>query len=106
MASFHKYKKKGSNNDFWEYRIVYRDPITQKFKEKSKKGFTGKSEAKLAAEEAERLIREGYEQTDEPLKFYLNTWLEDYKKGSLAKNTLELHEQNIKKSFLFFKTYL
>ncbi|MFJ7850804.1 site-specific integrase [Peribacillus sp. NPDC097206] len=107
MASFHKYKKKGSNKNFWEYRIVYKDSITQKFKEKSKKGFTGKSEAKLAAEEAERLIREGYNQTDESLKLYLHTWLEEYKKGLVAKNTLELHEQNIKNHIIpYFKNVL
>ncbi|MFJ7831763.1 tyrosine-type recombinase/integrase [Peribacillus sp. NPDC097284] len=107
MASFHKYKKKGSNKDFWEYRIVYKDSLTQKFKEKSKKGFTGKTEAKLAAEEAERLIREGYEQTDESLKLYLHTWLEEYKKGSVAKNTFELHEQNIKNHIIpYFKNVL
>jgi hypothetical protein len=37
MASFHKYKKKGSNKDYWEYRILLKDPLIQKFKEKSKK---------------------------------------------------------------------
>lgn len=37
MATFHKYKKKGSNKDFWEYRIYDQDPISRKTKEKSKK---------------------------------------------------------------------
>jgi integrase len=96
MATFHKYKKKGSNKDFWEYRIYYKDPITGKTREKSKKGFKSKPEAKLAAEEAERLIREGFEITDESLKTYLETWLEEHKKGSVRKNTYELHKQNIK----------
>lgn len=107
MATFHKYKKKGSNKDFWEYRIRYTDPLTRKYKEKSKKGFTSKPEAKLAAEEAERLLREGYEQTDESLKSYLYTWLEEYKKGEVAKNTYELHQQNIKKHIVpYFKSVL
>ena len=107
MASFHKYKKKGSNKDYWEYRIRYKDPTTHQFKEKSKKGFTSKPEAKLAAEEAERLIREGYEQTDESLKTYLETWLEEHKKGSVRKNTFELHERNVKNHIVpYFKNIL
>lgn len=107
MASFHKYKKKGSNKDFWEYRIYYQDPITRKTREKSKKGFTSKPEAKLAAEEMERQLREGYEQTDESLKSYLETWLNEYKKGTVAKNTFELHEQNIRNHIIpYFKNIL
>jgi integrase len=107
MATFHKYKKKGSNKDFWEYRIYYQDPITRKTREKAKKGFTSKPEAKLAAEEAERLIREGYEQTDESLKTYLETWLAEHKKGSVRKNTFELHERNIKNHIIpYFKNIL
>ncbi|MCM3527882.1 site-specific integrase [Cytobacillus oceanisediminis] len=107
MATLHKYKKKGSNKDFWEYRIYYQDPITRKTREKSKKGFTSKPEAKLAAEEAERLIREGYEMKDESLKSYLKNWLLEYKKGTVSKNTLELHERNIKNHILpYFKNIL
>ncbi|MBL1705863.1 site-specific integrase, partial [Klebsiella pneumoniae] len=77
---FHKYRKKGSNKDSWEYRIRYKDLITQKFKEKSKKGFSSKAEAKLAAEEMERQLREGTNPTDEFMKEYLITWLNEYKK--------------------------
>ncbi|HWO95225.1 MAG TPA: site-specific integrase [Bacillus sp. (in: firmicutes)] len=107
MATFHKYKKKGSNKDFWEYRIYYKDPITRKTKEKAKKGFTSKMEAKLAAEEEERRLREGYEQTDETLESYLITWLEEYKKGTVAKNTYELHERNTKNHIIpYFKNIL
>lgn len=104
MATFHKYKKKGSNKDFWEYRIYYQDPISRKTREKSKKGFTSKPEAKLAAEEMERKLREGYEQTDESLQTYLETWLKEYKKGTVAKNTYELHERNVKNHIIpYFK---
>lgn len=107
MATYHKYKKKGSNKDFWEYRIYYQDPITWKTREKSKKGFSSKPEAKLAAEEAERLIREGYEQTDISLKAYLEEWLEEHKKGAVRKNTFELHERNIKNHIIpYFKNIL
>ena len=107
MATFHKYKKKGSNKDFWEYRIYYQDPITRKTREKSKKGFTSKPEAKLAAEEMERLLREGYEVADESLKSYLENWLKEYKQGTVAKNTFELHEQNVKNHIVpYFKNIL
>jgi len=108
MASFHKYKKKGTNKDYWEYRILYKDPFSQKFKEKSKKGFSSKSEAKLAAEEMEQLLREGFEQSaDESLKSFLETWLNEYKKGTIAKNTFELHKQNIKNHIIpYFNSIL
>jgi integrase len=107
MATFHKYKKKGSNKDFWEYRIYYKDPITRKTREKSKKGFKSKPEAKLAAEEVERQLREGYETTEEPLRSFLTNWLVEYKKDSVAKNTFELHERNIKNHITpYFKNIL
>lgn len=107
MASFHKYKKKGSNKDFWEYRIRYKDSITQKFKEKSKKGFTSKAEAKISAEELERQIREGTNPTDEPMKEYLLTWLNEYKKGTVATNTFLSHQNNVEKHIVpYFKNIL
>ncbi|WP_018664584.1 site-specific integrase [Heyndrickxia acidiproducens] len=104
MATFHKYKKKGSNKDFWEYRIYYHDPITKKIRERAKKGFKSKPEAKLAAAEMERKLLEGYEQTDISLKSYLENWLQEYKKGTVRKNTFQLHQQNIKNHILpYFK---
>ncbi|SFL29691.1 Site-specific recombinase XerD [Bacillus sp. 5mfcol3.1] len=107
MASFHKYKKKGSNKDFWEYRIRYKDLITQKFKEKSKKGFTSKAEAKIAAEELERQLREGTNPTDESMKEYLITWLNEYKKGTVATNTFLSHQNNVEKHIIpYFKNIL
>ncbi|MEV5111287.1 site-specific integrase [Bacillus sp. LBA3-1-1.1] len=107
MASFQKYKKKGSNKDFWEYRIRYKDSITQKFKEKSKKGFTSKAEAKIAAEEMERQLREGTNPTGESMKEYLITWLNEYKKGTVATNTFLSHQNNIEKHIVpYFKNIL
>jgi integrase len=47
MASFRKH------DNGWEYRIRYKDPRTQKFKEKSKRGFKTKKEAELAAAKVE-----------------------------------------------------
>lgn len=107
MASLYKYKKKGSNKDFWEYRIRYKDPMTQKYREKSKKGFQSKVEAKLAASEEEKRLLEGYEQASLPLKEYIDLWLNEYKKDSIRKNTYELHQQNIKNHILpYFKNIL
>lgn len=107
MIYLYKYKKKGHTKNFWEYRVVYKDPITRKTKEKSKKGFESKPEAQLAAEEMERMLREGIDLTDESLKTYLETWLKEYKKGTIAKNTFELHEQNIKNHIIpYFNSIL
>ncbi|MBK5446032.1 site-specific integrase [Peribacillus sp. TH24] len=107
MAKYYKYKKKGLNKDFWEYRIYYQDPITRKTKEKSKKGFESKKEAQLAAEEVEKMIREGFEITAESLNTYLNMWLNEHKKGAVAKNTFELHNRNIKNHIIpYFKNIL
>ncbi|EOO73387.1 site-specific integrase [Bacillus cereus] len=107
MASFHKYRKKGSNKDSWEYRIRYKDLITQKYKEKSKKGFTSKAEAKLAAEEMERQLRDGTNPTDESMKEYLITWLNEYKKGTVATNTFLSHQNNVEKHIIpYFKNIL
>lgn len=89
MATFRKYKKKGSNKDFWEYRVRYKDPKTNKWKEKSKKGFTSQREAKLAAEELERKLNLGIniDQEDMFVKDYLQYWFDNFKKGTISFNT-------------------
>lgn len=56
MASFRRYKNKSDNKTYWEYRIRYKDPITQKYKEASKRGFPTKKEAQIAAYEVEQKI--------------------------------------------------
>src|SRR5690606_17151026 len=53
MASFRKHGNE------WEYRIRYKDPVTQKYKEKSQRGFKTKKEAQLAAAEVERELKDG-----------------------------------------------
>ncbi|NBI30932.1 tyrosine-type recombinase/integrase [Chengkuizengella marina] len=90
MASFKKH------NTGWEYRLKYKDPITKKFREKSQRGFSSKPEARKAAEEFERKLAQGYEQTDIKLADYLTIWINDYKKGTVRKNTIELHKNNVK----------
>lgn len=101
MASFRKHE------NGWEFRIRYKDPFTQKFKEKSKRGYATKKEAKFAAAEEEKKIQQGYEQEDVLLEFYLKEWLNEYKKDTVRKNTLEIHQQNIKNHILpYFKNIL
>lgn len=101
MASFRKH-----SNGTWEYRIRYKDPINQKFKEKSKRGFSTKKEAQLAAAETEKRIFNDLELDNHPyyLKNYLQDWLKEYKLGSVRKNTFELHKRNINNHIIpYFK---
>ncbi|SEL31855.1 tyrosine-type recombinase/integrase [Paenibacillus sp. OK003] len=101
MASFKKHATG------WEYRLRYKDPFTQTFREKSQRGFETKKEAQLAASEFERSLSAGYEQSDLSLKDYLNFWIDQYKKGSVRKNTLLLHQNNIKNHILpYFRNIL
>lgn len=55
--------------------FIIKIPITRKPKEKSKKEFKSKPEAKLATEEMERRLCEEYEQIDDSLKECLDTRL-------------------------------
>jgi integrase len=101
MASFRKYP-----NGTWEYRIHYKDPLTGKYKERSKRGFATKKEAAIAASEEEKRIYNGLEIDNKPylLKNYLQDWLQEYKSGVVRKNTYELHRQNIEKHIIpYFK---
>lgn len=41
MASFRKF------GDVWEFRVRFKDPYTQKYKEKSKRGFKTKKKHNL-----------------------------------------------------------
>jgi integrase len=91
MANF----KKQSTG--WEFRLKFKDPFTQKFREKSGRGFATKGEAQAAAADFERKIKEGYEQTDVSLVSYLDIWLNEYKIGTVRKNTLLVHTNNTKK---------
>ncbi|GAB4943523.1 site-specific integrase [Weizmannia coagulans] len=95
------YRKRG---DKWEYRISYKDPVTEKYKIKSKSGFSTKKEAQIAAQKMENEILEGVEQSPISLKNFLNTWLYEFKKDTIRKNTFNLHKQNIEKHILpYFK---
>lgn len=51
MASFRKH------NNGWEYRVRFKDPITQKYKETSRRGYSTKKEAQLAAAKVEQEIQ-------------------------------------------------
>ena len=75
------------NDKKWEYRIKLKDPITKRYKEKSKRGFNTKPEARFAAQKVEKRMLEGHNYEDVSLKYYLDFWLEEYKKDNVRKNT-------------------
>ncbi|RKD26832.1 integrase [Ammoniphilus oxalaticus] len=82
----------------------YKDPFTQKYKEKTKGGFRTKREAQIEAMEEERKLLEGIEQAPISLKDYLKEWLIQYKKDVVRKNTFEIHERNIRNHIVpYFK---
>jgi integrase len=89
----------------WEYRIKFIDPFTRKPREKSKRGFDTKPEARHAAQEREKKLLEGLESNDHTtLKHFLKEWLIEYKKPLVRKNTFILHERNIDKHIVpYFK---
>ncbi|MDH6598423.1 Arm DNA-binding domain-containing protein [Bacillus aerius] len=81
MASFRQHE-----NGTWEYRIRYKDKRTEKYKEKSKRGFKTKKEARIAAEKtAHDLEYVGFDSTNETVGGYFPDWLEIYKKPSVKK---------------------
>ncbi|APQ59870.1 Tyrosine recombinase XerC [Paenibacillus polymyxa] len=90
MANFKRLKSG------WRYRLKYTDPFTQQQKEKSERGFRTKPEAELAATEFLKKIKQGYEQIDMPLVDYIESWIINYKKGDVRKNTLKQHMNNLK----------
>lgn len=94
MATFSNYKNK--SGAFWEYRFVYKDEITGKKKEKSKKGFKTKAEAKIACEEAEKNLKDGFAEENILLKDYIDYWLNSHKKGVIRNSTYENKEQQIR----------
>ncbi|WP_246031648.1 Arm DNA-binding domain-containing protein [Salibacterium salarium] len=68
----------------------YNDPFTKKRKEKSRRGFRTKPEARNAAQEMEKKLLEGYDQTSESLQTYLEWWLKSHRKNVKRKITYEL----------------
>lgn len=83
------------HNGKWEYRIRFKDPITEKPTERSKRGFRTKPEAKNAAEKLKQQLQDGYDQTNISLKDYLDFWIKEYKEGKVRKNTLSSLKNSI-----------
>ena len=46
-----KYKRDRSNKEFWECKIIYKDPFSHKTKKKVLRNFKNKYEAERAAKE-------------------------------------------------------
>lgn len=92
----------------WEYRYKYVDPITHKKKEKSQRGFKTKAEAAKALNDFIKLLESGIEISDMYLSDFLDSWFKEYVQGTVRKNTLALHENNINKHIkpYFKRAYL
>jgi|SRR5690625_981898 len=82
-------------NKKWEYRIRFKDPITGKRRERSKRGFATKSEAKYAAEKIQQHLQNGYDQSNILLKDYLDFWLKEYKENNVRRSTYSSLENSI-----------
>ncbi|UDB49851.1 site-specific integrase [Bacillus safensis] len=65
----------------WEYRIPYYDPVTQKRREKSKKGFRTKKEAAIEAAIVQAEINGDFLRKDDNITIssYIDLWFEKYK---------------------------
>lgn len=51
MLTIRRYKRKRSGEQFWEYKILYRDFFTNKIKSRKRHGFSSKQECEIAAAE-------------------------------------------------------
>ncbi|EAD5297038.1 site-specific integrase [Listeria monocytogenes] len=90
MASYRKRGKK------WEFRIKYKD-LNNKSREKTKGGFSTKTEAREAAKVAEYKLLQGHDFTKEKMtvKQYLDYWYSLEKDGNGAFNTQRIIKQII-----------
>lgn len=93
MASFRKHE-----NGTWEYRIRYKDRMTNKYREKSKRGFKTKKEAQLAAAKVEMELEQyGFSgDGNELVKNYFEDWLVTFKKPKLKPITYSVQERNVR----------
>ncbi|MCM3594180.1 site-specific integrase [Metabacillus idriensis] len=98
MASF---RKRGSK---WQFRIKHKDIFTGEITEKSASGFSTKKEAMLAAREVEAELADGNQEHAITLQAYLTLWLHECKKGTVRKNTFDLHSRNVRNHIIpYFK---
>lgn len=95
MASIRKYKNKGDKKYKYEYRIKYTDPVTGKIKEKSKRGFSSKKEAELAAAEVEKKLFVGDIDIVKNSDITVKDWIEQY---------LELYSNQLRETTLKSRT--
>ncbi len=79
----------------WEFRLKYKDLYTQKFREKSGRGFATKKEAQNAAAEFLNALKEELDLEDISLTKYLSFWLDEFRRNKVRKNTLEIDVNNI-----------
>lgn len=94
MASFKKYKTK-NKGELWLFKIdVGKDPVTGERKTTTKRGFSTKGEARVAAAEIEREVNTGLYTPDNNATFatFADEWLKEYGKDAKI-STLSLRER-------------
>ncbi|PZT51981.1 tyrosine-type recombinase/integrase [Paenibacillus silvae] len=100
MASYIKYKTK-KKGTLWMFKIdTGVDPKTGKRVNTTRRGFSSKTEAKLAAEELEIQIESGNlanQSKDILIKDFLVDWLEIYKRNNVKENTFKQHKYGVDK---------
>ncbi|NIK10872.1 site-specific integrase [Alkalibacillus almallahensis] len=86
----------------WEFRLTYYDPITDQRKERSKRGFKRKKDARIEAQRLEDQLLNNFDTANHNmlLKEYMEHWLTEYKKDVVRKNTYKLHQTNINKHII------
>ena len=105
QGSYTQYTKKGEK--FWRVRVRIKNPFTGAWQEKKLSGFKTKKEAQKAHDKYIFEYEQGYEQTDETLRHWLNFWLEEVKKKSLRSSTYASYKNAIDGHILpYFKDIL
>ena len=85
MASYRK------RSNLWQYRLVVKDPFTQKNREYTESGFKTKKEAQLAAARRENEIVNVIEQGNMMFPVYARIWLGNYIKDKRKPNTFKTY---------------
>lgn len=105
QGSYQQYTKKGEK--FWRVRVRIKNPFTGEWQEKKLSGFKTKKEAQKAHDKFLFNYEQGFEQTEETLRHWLNFWLNEVKKDSLRPNTFASYKNAIQAHILpYFKDIL
>lgn len=95
------YRKRG---DTWEYRIRYTDPVSGRQREKSKKGFRTKQEAKTAAMNVDLERLPSGEDPGNPMMLHqwLSYYMRTYRTDKVSDHTQSSNESSTKRVLQFY----